>query len=375
MKMFEDLPDVMNENHEQGMEEVLLKALDVGDVRELAMRCGGCGAKIGADVLSQVLGELDIMDHPQVLVGLNSPDDAAVLSLPSGHHWVQTVDVLKNFMDDPYLFGQLSALHAMSDVFAMNAQVQSAQALVQLPLMAEALQVRDMKQLMAGALKVLQEHGCALVGGHSSEDQVLGLGFAINGVIESEGALSRKRGLEEGQVLILTKALGTGALFAAHMRARAKGEHVEAALASMLRSNQKAAQVFNGHGATAVTDVTGFGLLGHMAEMCKGSEFGVKIDMDALPQLEGVSACFEQQIFSSLQPHNQRFRRLIENQETIRHHCHYPILFDPQTCGGLLGAVSKSKAKVVIEALVSAGYGEACVVATVLSHGTGFVVE
>ena len=365
MKLFHDLPK-MNMNEPGQLDSHLQQKMGIKDIHELAMRCGGCGGKVGASVLSDVLNQLSPYDHPDVLVGLKSPDDAAVLNIPDGQKLVQTIDHLKTLIDDPYLFGQLSALHALSDAFAMNAIPHSAQALVQLPLAREAIQSRDMLQLMSGAVKVLNEHECALVGGHTSEDSQLNLGFCINALAQEKDLL-HKQGASLGQVLILTQPLGIGALFAAHMRGRAAGMDINSALSYMLQSNQMAAQVFHSVNASACTDVTGFGLLGHLVEMLKGCELGAQLHMESIPALAGSLTVMANGIFSSLQPQNARLRRAIYNQDSFVDHQKYPLLFDPQTCGGLLATVDAGVAHECLAELKATGFSEACIIGEIIA--------
>ncbi len=356
----------MSMNEPAQLDPHLQQKMGIKDIHELAMRCGGCGGKVGASVLNDVLNQLSPYEHPDVLVGLKSPDDAAVLNIPEGQKLVQTIDHLKTLIDDPYLFGQLSALHALSDAFAMNATPHSAQALVQLPLAQEAIQSRDMLQLMNGAVKVLNEHECALVGGHTSEDSQLNLGFCIN-ALAREKDLLHKQGSTLGQVLILTQPLGTGALFAAHMRGQASGLDINEALSYMLQSNQMAAQVFHRVNASACTDVTGFGLLGHLVEMLKGCELGAQLHMENIPALSGCVEVMADGIFSSLQPQNARLRRAIYNQDSFVNHHKYPLLFDPQTCGGLLATVDIGAADECLAALKEKGFGEACIIGEIIA--------
>ena len=362
MNLFHQLPAMGDElPGRQTLDPTLQAELGIKDIHELAMRCGGCGGKVGASVLSDVLKNLQPYPHKDVLIGLSSPDDAAVINIPSNKKLVQTIDHLKTLIDDPYLFGKLSALHALSDAFAMNAKPQSAQALVQLPMASEAIQKRDMSQLMQGALEVLNQHECALVGGHTSEDTQLNLGFCINALAE-EKELLHKQGANVGEVLILTQGLGTGALFAAHMRGLAKGNDIQGALKNMLQSNQSAAQIFHQFNASACTDVTGFGLLGHLVEMLKESNVGASINMANIPALPGTMNVMQAGIFSSLQPHNVRLRRAINNQDEYIHHDHYPLLFDPQTCGGLLATVNAEQAPTCLNALKDKGYTDSIII-------------
>jgi len=372
MNLFHDLPKMAMDETVQ-LDAHLQQKMGIKDIHELAMRCGGCGGKVGASVLADVLNQLTPYEHRDVLVGLKSPDDAAVLNIPDGQKLVQTIDHLKTLMDDPYLFGQLSALHALSDAFAMNATPHSAQALVQLPLAQEAIQSRDMLQLMSGAVKVLNEHECALVGGHTSEDSQLNLGFCINALAQQKDLL-HKQGSSLGQVLILTQPLGTGALFAAHMRGMANGIDINKALSYMLQSNQLAAQVFHSVNASACTDVTGFGLLGHLVEMLKGCELGAQLHMENIPALGGSLEVMADGIYSSLQPQNARLRRAIYNQDSFVNHPKYPLLFDPQTCGGLLATVDAADAQECLTALKAKGFGEACIIGEIIAPPNSAIV-
>ena len=176
----------------------------------------------------------------------------------------------------------------------------------------------------------------------------------------------RKSGMQPGQVLILTKAIGTGTLFAAEMRQQAKASWIDGAIASMLISNQQGAACFMTHGATACTDVTGFGLLGHLVEMVRASGLSVQLDLSALPILEGAQQTVRQGIFSSLYPQNLRSSQAIANADQASNHRDYPLLFDPQTSGGLLASVDADRADSCLKALRVAGYAEAAIVGHVL---------
>ncbi len=339
-------------------------------VSAIAMRCGGCGAKVGADVLSRALGALQTVQRPDVLIGLHAPDDAAVVRVPPGQAMVHTVDFFRAFIDDPYVFGQVAAHHALGDIFAMGAEPQSATAIVTVPPGLEAKTEDLLLQMMSGAVEVLNATGCALVGGHTGEGKELALGFAVNGLVdESLKTVLRKDGMQPGDVLVLTKPIGTGTLFAAHAQAAAKGRWIAAALQSMRVSNQQGAQILRSHGATACTDLTGFGLLGHLVEMTRPSGVDAELQLSALPLLDGAVDCVKAGIFSSLQPANVRLRRALRNADEFAQDARLPLLFDPQTAGGLLASVPAAQADACLQALHAAGYAQAAVIGRITAQG------
>jgi selenide,water dikinase len=251
------------------------------------MRCGGCGAKVPAPILRRALDRLPPQTKDGLTQGLDAPDDAAVLMPPPGKALVQTVDQFRAFIDDPYLFARIAANHCLGDVFAMGAEPHSALAAVMLPHDGEDKIAEDLYQLLAGATETLAEAGAVLAGGHTGEGAEMAFGLTVNGYADPD-TLLRKAGLRPGDALILTKPLGTGVLFAADMRTKAQGEWIEAAFASMLRSAGPSVPILRAHGASACTDVTGFGLLGHLIEMLQASGADAALDLDAIPLLAGA---------------------------------------------------------------------------------------
>jgi selenide,water dikinase len=312
------------------------------------MRCGGCAAKVGPGPLSRALARLAPVRSDDVVVGLDAPDDAAVIA-PTGKHLVQTVDFFRAFIDDPYLFGEIAANHALNDVFAMGGVPRHALATALVP-PGEGRQVEEtLFQLLAGARACLDREGVALVGGHSGEGE-LALGVSVTGEVAPDDIV-RKGGLKPGEALILTRPLGTGVLFAAAMRARANAAWIEAALAAMRQSNRAAATILRDHGASAMTDVTGFGLIGHLGEMLAASLAGAALDPAAVPLYPGALELARAGISSTLLPENLAFASLLrgELEPALR-----TLLFDPQTSGGLLAGVPSDRAAACVAALRAA---------------------
>jgi selenide,water dikinase len=334
------------------------------EISAIAMRCGGCGAKVGATVLARALSAIAPAPRADVIAGLDAPDDAALVDTGGEKLSVQTVDYFRSMVDDPYLFGKIAANHALGDIYAMGGEPQSALAIATVPFGLESKVEADLSAMLIGANEVLREADCALVGGHTSEGAELSLGFAVNGLVTRAAAL-RKGGLCAGDALILTKPIGTGTLLAADMRGKARARWVMAAYEHMIRSNRRAAEILRAHGARAATDVTGFGLLGHLVEMVRASDVDVIIAIGRVPLLEGARESVEMGIFSSLQPQNVRLRRAIRAPETAAKHPLYPLLFDPQTAGGLLAAVPRELARECVDALREASYTYASAIGVV----------
>lgn len=332
------------------------------------MRCGGCGAKVPADILGQVLSEFHSDADDDILIGLAAPDDAAVIRPPQGQVAVQTVDHFRTFIDDPYLFGRIASNHALSDIYAMGAEPNTALAIVTLPFAKEAALADDLRQVLMGARETLHEAGVRLVGGHTGEGQDMSFGLSVTGYAD-ENQLMKKSGLCEGDVLILTKPLGTGALLAGWMQGRVRNDDLQTAIASMVVSNRDAARIFAAHGASACTDITGFGLLGHLGEMVAASDSHAVIDAMRLPVLPGAKAMLREGVTSTLHPGNRAAAS--RYLDTCRDLIDADILFDPQTSGGLLGAVPGPSVDTVIAALKQSGATHAAAIGRVTAGESG----
>jgi selenide,water dikinase len=353
MEQFSDLPEMSERQGSDRQSQISPESIPN------TMHCRGCGSKVGSSVLQRVLQRLQAQQgaYPRndILMGLDTPDDCAVLQVPPNRVMVQTIDYFPALINDPFVFGQICTNHCLSDIFAMGATPQSALAVVTVPYAKETKVEETLYQLLSGAMKVLYQAQTTLVGGHTTEGAELAFGLTCNGLADPDKLL-RKDGMKPEQVLILTKALGTGTLFAADMRRLAKGRWIDDAVESMLLSNQAAAGVFVEYGATACTDVTGFGLLGHLLEMVQASGVAVELDLAAIPVLEGAQEMVQQGITSSLHPQNLRSSAYLSTLSTVSDRSTYPLLFDPQTAGGLLATIPAEQATACLIALKAQGY-------------------
>lgn len=305
------------------------------------MRCGGCGSKIGSQILTRCLKQVQSYGISRSDVIASVGDDAALVLSPSHSsdssvkYLVHSIDYFKTFLSDPFVIGQIAANHALSDLFTMNAEAQTALAVCVIPYASEKIIEDTLTQLLAGVMIGLKKVNCQLVGGHTSEGEELSIGLSVNGLVDSNKVL-RKGPIKKDHVLILTKAIGTGTLLAADMRYYAKASWIQNVVNSMLLSNRCAAEILQLFGCTACTDITGFGLLGHLLEMIqfgnKSSEspLFVDIDLQSIPCLEGAKECIEANIISSLHPENIRCARAIGNPDIGKSNPIFALLFDPQ---------------------------------------------
>jgi selenide,water dikinase len=330
---------------------------------EDAMRCGGCAAKVPADVLGRALARLGPQTGAAVSLGAGS-DDAALVTLPGAPPLLQTVDFFRALVDDPYLFGRIAANHALGDIYAMGGVPDTALAIATLPPARPPIMEHDLFHLLKGATEVFEAAGAVLVGGHSAEGAELGLGFAVTG--RPGPTILRKGGLNPGDRLILTKPLGTGVILAAEMRGKAPARVVAGAIDAMLQSAAIASGILAAHGATACTDVTGFGLLGHMNEMLAASELDARLDPAAIPALDGALALFEHGLASSL--HISNLSALATLADADPNSPLAKLLIDPQTAGGLLAGVPAERAAPCLAELRRRGY-RAAEIGIVMTQG------
>jgi selenide,water dikinase len=338
-----------------------------GEMGEAAMLCGGCAAKLGQTSLHRALDRLGAgTEDPAVELGLASPDDAAVYRSPAGERIASSLDAFRAFTDDPYLLGRVAAVNALSDLYAKGVEPRYAQSLVALPQdLAESDNEELLYQVLAGARAAFEPLGVTLVGGHTTTASELLVGFGVEGFFSaSDPPLALDR-LEEEQALILTKPLGTGVLFHADMRGLARGPWIQAAIASMLRPNAVAAQTGRGTGATAATDITGFGLAGHLAEMLRASRLSAILDVFSLPALPGAVELLGQGLRSTFHPENERAKRGMVIDSAAAASERFQLLFDPQTSGGLLLGIEPGRAEEAVAFLHLAGDLQAAIVGKV----------
>ena len=320
-------------------------------------RCvvAACGAKLAADPLRRVLARLPVQSSENVVLGIG--DDAALVR-NNGIGTLLTVDGFRAMTSDPYLFGRIAAHHSLNDIFAMGASPVAALALVTVPLMAESLMEEDLFQMLSGVTDVLGEHGVALAGGHSAEGAELSIGLTVTG---SAGADSlTKSGAQIGDQLIVTKPLGTGVILAAAMRGKTPAASVMAAASAMDQSNADAVVILRAHGVHALTDVTGFGLVGHLGEILRASGCGAKLLADNVPLLDGVEALMPT-VSSSLQTANELALNDFELRGRTMLDPRVRALADPQTSGGLLASIARDQAQACLAACTDAGYRAAVV--------------
>jgi selenide,water dikinase len=313
-------------------------------------RFSGCGAKLGPGVLEKALCGLSQPAYPELLAGFQGSEDAGLFRLGPHSALVQTVDFFPPIVDDPRLFGRIAAANALSDLYAMGARPITALALVCHPL--KALGLEPLKAMLEGGLEALVEAGCALLGGHSIEDPEPKLGYAVTGLVDPDLAW-RNNTLRPGGVLLLTKPIGTGLVNMALRAQCASAEAQAAAEAAMGTLNKAAAEVLARFHVQACTDVTGFGLGGHACEMAAGEVCGLTLRMDRVPLLPGVEDYAAMGLIPEGTYRNRegRLRFLTGDLSPLA----LDLLFDPQTSGGLLAAVSEAEAEAALAALREAG--------------------
>ena len=307
-----------------------------------------------------MLGKLARQHDPNVLVGFDHADDAGVYRIGPETALVQTVDFFTPIVDDPFTFGQIAATNALSDVYAMGGRPLTSLALVCFP---EKGDLAILEQILAGGLSKMVEARCTVVGGHSIRDDEIKFGYSVTGVVHPEKVLANN-GARAGDVLLLTKSLGTGVISTAIKKDKAKPEWIEAAVKSMTTLNKVAAEVIAdenvrhshaGYAVHALTDITGFGLIGHAREVALASNVSIQLVSNKVPLLPGATECVRAGFIPGGLKANREFAEcVVEYQNDVANELK-TLLFDPQTAGGLLISVAEHDAEALLEALRNAG--------------------
>jgi selenide, water dikinase len=304
-------------------------------------------------VLDTVLGKLARQHDPNVLIGFDHADDAGVYLISPEQALVQTVDFFTPIVDDPYTFGQIAATNSLSDVYAMGGKPLTSLALVCFP---EKADLSILERILAGGLSKMIEAGCTVIGGHSIRDEETKFGYSVTGVVHPSKVLAN-RGARPGDVLLFTKALGTGVISTAIKREKAEQKWIDATVRSMTTLNNRAAEViregnFRVH---AMTDVTGFGLIGHAREMVLASDVSISISAGRVPLIEGALECVRAGYIPAGLKNNRDFAECLVEYDSGVPEDVRTLLFDPQTAGGLL--ISTADGPLLSQALMDAGVG------------------
>jgi selenide,water dikinase len=306
-------------------------------------------------VLDAVLGKLPRQHDPNVLVGFDTADDAGVYRISADQALVQTLDFFTPVVDDPYTFGRIAATNSLSDVYAMGGRPISALAIVCFP---ENGDFAILEQILAGGLFQMMAAGCTVIGGHSVRDPEIKFGYSVTGLIHPDRVLTNSSA-QASDALILTKALGTGVISTAIKRAKARPAWIDAATKAMTTLNGKAVEVIqsNGFRVHSATDITGFGLIGHLREMAKGSGVSIRIHSANIPLLEGALECVQGGCIPGGLNANREFAECAVAYEDGVPEDIKTVLFDPQTAGGLLLSVAEEDATALLAALRAADVG------------------
>jgi selenide,water dikinase len=298
-----------------------------------------------------VLGKLARQQDPNVLVGFDHADDAGVYQIGPDQALVQTVDFFTPIVDDPYTFGQIAATNALSDVYAMGGRPLTSLALVCFP---EKADLEILERILAGGLSKMIEAGCTVIGGHSIRDEETKFGYAVTGLVHPKKVLANS-GAQPGDALLFTKGIGTGVISTAIKKGKAEARWIDAAVRSMTTLNKRAVEVIDegSFRVNAMTDVTGFGLIGHARELVLASDVSVRISAGTVPRIEGALECVRAGYVPAGLNNNREFAECLVDYDARVPEDVRALLFDPQTAGGLL--ISTPDAGHLGEALNGAG--------------------
>ncbi len=326
---------------------------------------------MGPGDLAQALCGLDLINDPNLIVGLENADDAGVYRLRDDLAIIQTVDFFTPIVDDPFLFGQIAATNALSDVYAMGGKPVCAMNIIGFPI--KEMDIGILREILRGGLAKLREAETALAGGHSVEDSELKYGLAVTGVIDPNQILTNQGALP-GDKLVLTKPIGTGIINTAIKAEMAGADTINKIVTAMATLNRKGAEVLTRFNVHACTDVTGFGLLGHACEMIECAEVGLIIKADTVPVFPEAKEFASMGLNPAGLYRNKSYRENMVDISTDVTVELADILFDPQTSGGLMVAVPGSEGENLVTEMKTAGVADAAIIGDVVDHIAGRVV-
>jgi selenide,water dikinase len=318
------------------------------------VKAGGCASKLPPGLLAAVLGKLPRQTDANLLVGFDTSDDAGIYRIAPNLALVQTVDFFTPLVDDPFTFGQIAATNALSDVYAMGGRPVTALSVVCFP---QDGDLDVLQAILRGGLAKLEEAACVLVGGHSVRDQEIKFGYAVTGLIDPDRVLTNA-GARPGDDLILTKPIGTGVITTALKQEKAEPAWVAEAIRSMTTLNRRAAEVAaSADGVHAMTDVTGFGLMGHARELALGSAMRIELMVDQVPRMQGALDAIARCAIPAGLLANREFAECVTADapgariaDDVR-----ALLYDPQTAGPLLISVVAGSSSALLRSLQDAG--------------------
>ena len=310
------------------------------------------------------------MKHPDLLVGMDRPDDAGVYRISDSLALILTLDFFTPVVDDPYLFGQIAVTNSLSDVYAMGGRPVLAMNIICFPQEGE---VSILKDILKGGFDKMSEAGVLLVGGHSVDDPEIKYGLSVTGTVHPEKVL-KNTGAREGDLLILTKPLGTGIISTAVKAGMASRQAEEASILSMNTLNKVPAELMEGYRVHACTDITGFGLLGHACEMIEGLSVGMVINALRVPLFDEVVEYADMGLIPGGAYRNEKFRQAFVRTEGDLSDSRLKLLFDPQTSGGLLIALEPDQAEQLLEDLHSHGVKDSAIIGEITAGHPGRIV-
>ncbi len=331
----------------------------------------GCASKINQNDLKIVLDGLPEISDPRVLVSADTCDDAGVFKVNEEYALVQSVDVFAPSIDDPYTFGQIAAANSLSDIYAMGGTPLTALSIIGFPI--ETMSHKIMNQILMGGIVKMKEAGVAVIGGHSIKDNEIKFGFAVTGEINPRKIITNDRA-RPGDALVLTKPLGTGIIGFASQIGRASESAMEEISQSMAELNRGSSEVMREMRVITATDVTGFGLMGHLSEMVVQSGVTAEVYASQVPVFDGVLDCVRQGVISGAVERNKEFAfQYVKVEKNVNKELE-EVLYDPQTSGGLLISISGKKSDKLVSLLKKRGVVHAVVIGKIVSKSSGQIV-